>query len=50
MKKADEFLYYLKIAVKRNPKEAENVLSNIFPKDIKPENYFDYMINKLNIK
>ena len=50
MKKDDEFLYYLKIACERNPKETKMVLGNYFPKDAEPKDYYEYMTNKLNKK
>ena len=50
MKRTDEFLHYLKIAVKRNPKEAKTVLNHIFPKNMDAKDYYDYMYNKLNEK
>jgi len=49
LKMLNEFLYYLKIAVERNPQEAKTVLSDIFPKDIEPKDYYNYITNKLNI-
>ena len=48
MNKQDEFLYYLKKAVERNPKEARTVLSSYFPEDMAPEEYYEHMVNKLN--
>ena len=50
MKKDDEFLHYLKLACEKNPKEARMVLACYFPKDMKPKDYYEYMINKLNKK
>lgn len=50
LKRTDEFLHYLKIAVKRNPKEAQIVLDHIFPKNMDVKDYYDYMYNKLNDK
>lgn len=50
MKRMDEFLFYLRIAVKRNPKEAKQVLCNIFPKEIEVKDYYDYMSKKINSK
>ena len=47
IKKTDEFMHYLQLAVKHNPQEARVVLSQLFPKDIKPEEYYQYMIQKL---
>lgn len=48
MKNTDEFLYYLDIAVKRNPAEAQRVLSCIFPSNLKAEDYYKYIFDKLN--
>lgn len=48
LKKKDEFLYYLKTAVERNPKEAREVLKDIFPEEMQPEEYYDYMLNEIN--
>ena len=48
MKKQDEFLYYLKLAVEGNPKEAREVLKGLFPEGMRPDEYYDYMLNKIN--
>ncbi len=48
MNKHDEFLHYLKLAVERNPREARAALNSFFPEGMKPEEYYDYMSNKLN--
>ena len=48
MKKTDEFLSYLKIATNRNPKEAKTVLGCYFPEDMAPQDYYDYMSDKIN--
>jgi tetratricopeptide (TPR) repeat protein len=47
MKKIDEFLHYLRLAVKHNPQEARVVLSQLFPKDLKPEEYYQYIIQEI---
>ena len=44
----DEFLEYLKLACERNQKEAKLVLSDLFPQDMSPKDYYSYMKNKLN--
>ena len=49
MNKQDEFLHYLKMAVERNPKEARMVMSSYFPEGMRPEEYYDYMLNKMSI-
>ena len=48
LKKKDEFLYYLKTAVERNPREARDVLKDLFPEDMQPEEYYEYMLNEVN--
>lgn len=47
LKKTDEFIHYLTIAVKRNPQEAKVVLDGLFPKEMEVKDYLNYMINKL---
>jgi tetratricopeptide (TPR) repeat protein len=49
MNKQDEFLHYLKMAVERNPKEARIVMNSYFPEGMRPEEYYDYMLNKMSI-
>jgi tetratricopeptide (TPR) repeat protein len=46
LKKNEEFLHFLEIACKRNPKECKMVLSDLFPKDLAPELYYDYIKNQ----
>lgn len=46
LKKTEEFIYYLGIAVERNPQEAKSVLGSLFPKDTEVKDYLKYMINK----
>lgn len=46
--KEQEFLYYLKLAVEKNPKEAKTVFGSLFPDNIEPKDYYDYISNKLN--
>lgn len=50
MKRVNEFMHYLKIAIERNPKEAKNVLNSIFPKEIAVEDYYDYIYKKIKSK
>lgn len=38
----DDYLKYLKLAVTHNPKEAEQALKHIFPKDVEPSQYYTY--------
>ena len=39
----EEFLQYLKEAVKRNPDEARLVLGFLFPDDMEPDDYYEYI-------
>lgn len=50
MNRVEEFLYYLRVAVKRNPKEVRQVLNNIFPKDLDVKDYYDYISKKIKRK
>ncbi len=47
MKRYDEFMYYLKLACEKNPKETKLVLSHLFPDSLKPQEYYKYMVNKI---
>ena len=47
MGKADEFLSNLKTAVARNPHEARLVLGFLFPEDMEPKDYYDYIYKQL---
>jgi len=47
MKKDDEFMEYLKLATEKNPKEAKAVLGTFFPEGMKPQDYYEYMLNQL---
>jgi len=47
MKKHDEFLEYLQKACTINPSEARMVLHHLFPKGLKPEDYYSYIKEKL---
>ncbi len=38
----DEYLCYLKIACKKNPKECKMVLGHLFPKELEPEKYYEW--------
>ncbi len=42
MKRPGEFLYYLRFACERNPKEAKNVLGRYFPEHLNPKEYYEY--------
>ena len=50
MQNYKEFLDYLQKACEVNPKECQVALSHIFPEEIKPEDYYQYIKDKLNIK
>ena len=41
-----EWLHYLKLAVKKNPAEAQNVLAEFFPEGMDPQDYFQYASNE----
>jgi tetratricopeptide (TPR) repeat protein len=43
----DKYLKYLKKACSINPSECRMVLAHLFPKDVEPEKYYDYMREKL---
>jgi hypothetical protein len=43
----DEFLENLKKACEINPGECQQVLAHLFPKEMKPEAYYDYIKEKL---
>ena len=42
----EEYLYYLKEAIERNPIEAKNVLREFFPEGMSPEDYYMYAKNE----
>jgi tetratricopeptide (TPR) repeat protein len=50
MQNYKEFLNYLQKACKVNPKECRVALSHMFPEEIKSEDYYQYIKDKLNIK
>ena len=47
LKKYDEFLHYLRIAIDKNPKETKMVLNNYIPKGMGLNEYYEYMSNKI---
>ena len=49
LKKNEEFLKYLRLATDRNPGEAHTVLHTLFPEDMEPKDYYDYMKEKLSL-
>lgn len=48
LNKNDEFLYYLKKACTYNAKEAQIILSTLFPEDMNPHDYYEYALEHLN--
>ena len=50
LRRTDEFMKYLRIAVDQNPYEAQQVLSCLFPDEMPVSNYVKYMEEKFNIK
>ncbi len=47
MKHYDEYLKYLKKACEVNPKECRMVLAHLFPEDLEPEKYYEYLQSKM---
>lgn len=47
LKKYDEFLVYLKRACDVNPRECQIALSHIFPDNVPPEQYYEYIKDKM---
>ena len=47
IKKYDEFLHYLRIAIDKNPKETRMVLSSYIPKGMELNDYYEYILNKI---
>jgi len=47
MGRKDEFLHYLREAVKRNPQEARLVLGFLFPDDVEPKDYYEHYLQHL---
>lgn len=47
MKRYDEFLTYLKRACEVNPRECRNALCHLFPEYIRPEDYYEYIKDKI---
>ena len=43
LKHYDEFLKYLKTACELNPEECRTALSHIFPEDVEPQEYYNYI-------
>ena len=49
LKKQQEFMHYLRLAVQHNPQEARMVLNSLFPESMEPTEYEDYMKEKLSL-
>jgi tetratricopeptide (TPR) repeat protein len=49
LKKTDEFLEYLEKACQRNPKECKLVLGHLFPENVEPQNYYNYIKEKMKL-
>lgn len=47
LKYYEEFLSYLKRACEVNPAECHNILHELFPEGMKPENYYEYIKDKI---
>ena len=43
----DKFLYNLREGVERNPEACRNVLSDMFPEDMNPRDYYQYIVDYL---
>lgn len=48
LKRNTEFLDYLKIACERNPRECQTALAHIFPDEVAPADYYNYIKDRLN--
>lgn len=49
LKKQKEFLLYLKKACSTNPRSCKTVLGHLFPEELEPEEYYNYIKEKMNI-
>lgn len=47
MKKYEEFLSYLKTACQLNPRECQIALSHLFPDNVEPTEYYDYIKDRM---
>lgn len=47
LKKYDEFLSYLQTACKRCPSECQTALNHLFPDDIEPKDYYNYIKERM---
>jgi hypothetical protein len=46
--RGSEFLDYLKKACEVNPEECHLALAHLFPQDLEPEGYYEYIKKKIN--
>ena len=46
-RRKDDFLKYLQVAVERNAIEARCILSELFPPETPPQDYYEYAKNNL---
>jgi tetratricopeptide (TPR) repeat protein len=46
LKREEEYMKYLEKACQINPRECKFVLSYLFPKDVEPKNYYNYLKEK----
>lgn len=49
LKRYDEFLTYLKKACEINPHETSTVISHLFPEGMKPQDYYQYIKDKMKL-
>ena len=49
LKKYDEFMEYLKLSCERRPQEARIVLGHLFPENLEPKDYYEYMTKEMNL-
>ena len=47
LKLYDEFLFYLKTACELNPRECQIALAHIFPVDVEPKDYYNYIKDRI---
>ncbi|MBR2234431.1 MAG: tetratricopeptide repeat protein [Prevotella sp.] len=47
LKHYDEFLHYLKTACLLNPQECKTALGHLFPDDVEPKDYYDYIKDRM---
>lgn len=47
LKRYDEYLAFLKKACEINPKECQMVLNHLFPSELEPEKYYEYVKDKM---